>query len=177
MKTLQEMRAHASTTAWTLAALLMGLASIVLVPNTARAQCSSETIFGDYAFGISGVVFGPKGTVIQRDGVALTHFDGVAGLTQEDFVMAGGTPVPGHPSPDGLHDEEWGTYLVNPDCTGSAVINFPPPPGVPSGAVINLKFVIGQRGQTIHTIVTQLTPPGSSTPVPANIHSDAERID
>jgi hypothetical protein len=158
--------------------LLAGLALTMLVPGTALAQaCNSDTLFGPYAFRISGVVFGPKGSVTQRDGVALTRFDGVGGLTQSDLVMSEGVEVPGPTDPvTGFHNHETGTYVVNPDCTGSAVINFPPPPGVPSGAQIKLMFVIGHHGQTIHTIVTSVTPPGSSTPLPANIHSDAERI-
>ncbi|HWT84086.1 MAG TPA: hypothetical protein VN648_35485 [Candidatus Methylomirabilis sp.] len=177
MKTLRRMVTHTNFKTWGLASLLGGLVLTALMPAIAQAQCSSETIFGTYAFRISGVIYGPGGKLIQRDGVALTRFDGVGGLTQEDFVMSQGTPLPGHPAPDGFHDREWGTYVVSPDCTGSAVINFPAPPGGASGAVINLMFVIGHHGETIHTIVSQVTPPGSSTPMPANIHSDAERVD
>jgi hypothetical protein len=151
----------------------------MLIPNAAQAQyCNSDTIYGAYMFRISGQIFGPNGSVTARDGVALTRFDGVGGLTQEDFVMSEGVAVPGPTDPvNGFHNHEWGTYIVNGDCTGSAVINFPPPPGLTSGAVIKLMFVVSKRGQTIHTIVSSVTPPGSSTPVPANIHSDAERIE
>jgi hypothetical protein len=71
---------------------------------------------------------------------------------------------------------ETGTYTVNPDCTGNAQINFPIPPGGTSGAVITLMFVIGDEKRTIHTIVSSLTPPNTTTPVPANIHSDAIKV-
>jgi len=162
-----------------LGSFLGAVALLMVTPGIAHAQyCNSDTIYGAYVFRISGQIFGPDGSVTQRDGIALTRFDGVGGLIQEDYVMSEGTMVPGPTDiVNGFHNHERGTYTVNADCTGSAVIKFPAPPGVSSGAVIKLMFVVGKHGQTIHTIVSQVSPPGSSTPVPANIHSDAERID
>ena len=55
-------------------------------------------------------------------------------------------------------------------------IDFPTPPGGTSGAVIDLMFVLSNRGRTIHTIVSQLIPPNSTTPVPVSIHSDGEKL-
>ena len=138
-------------------------------------SCSNETLHGTYAFRISGEVFSPSG-VISRDGVAMTYFDGNGWLKQVDYVMANGVVVPGPPNPYGFHDMENGSYTVNPDCTGNAQINFPTPPHGTSGAVITLMFVIGDGGRTIHTIVSSLTPPNTTTPVPANIHSDAVKV-
>jgi hypothetical protein len=47
--------------------------------------------------------------------------------------------------------EEWtagsGTYTVNPDCTGAAVIN------APGNPPINLHFVIVRQGKEIHQVV------------------------
>lgn len=107
----------------------------------------------------------------------MTHFDGVAKLSQVDFVMANGVPVSGPPDPlSGFHTGESGWYKVYPDCTGTAEIQFPAPPGVSSGAVIDLMFVLSNHGRTIHTIVSKLVPPGSTTPVPASIHSDGEKL-
>lgn len=152
---------------------------MVLVAITAQAQggavCNSKTIEGTYAFRISGEVFTPNG-IVNRDGLALTSFDGVSGLKQVDYVMANGVVVPGPTNPYGFHDMESGNYTVNPDCTGSAQINFPIPPHGTSGAVVTIMFVIGDGGRTIHTIVSSLTPPNSTTPVPANIHSDAVKV-
>jgi hypothetical protein len=130
---------------------------------------------GDYAFRISGEVFTPTG-IVNRDGVAMTHFNGSGGLSQVDWVMANGVVVPGPHNQYGFHDMETGFYTVNPDCTGEAEIDFPIPPHGTSGAVIKLMFVIGDGGRTLHTIVSSLTPPNSTTPVPANIHSDADRV-
>ena len=139
--------------------------------------CSNATLTGDYAFRISGQILPPGGTPIDREGVAMTYFDGSGKLTQVDFVMANGAPTPGPADPlTGFHVGETGSYTVFPDCTGTAEIDFPTPPGGTSGAVLDLLFVIGGRGKTLHTIVSRLVPPNSTKPVAVSIHSDAERL-
>jgi hypothetical protein len=146
---------------------------------TAMSQiCSNATLLGAYAFRISGEIFVPGTNTIAmyRDGVAMTHFNGMGGLTQEDWLVGNGVSDP--PPTPGFHGNETGTYTVNSDCTGNATINFPIPPGGTSGAVIALKFVLGDHGRVIHTIVTSLRPPNTppGTNVPANIHTDAEKL-
>ena len=138
-------------------------------------DCSSETLKGDYAFRVSGELFTSAG-LIYRDGIARTHFDGDHLLTQVDYVLANGLPVAGPVDANGFHTDESGTYSVNENCTGQAVINFPTPPGGTSGAIINLFFVISDNGRQLNTIVTSLTPPNSTQAVPVNIHSDAVRV-
>jgi len=159
------------------------LAAALLLPLSALAQsgenpnCTNATLEGDYAFRITGQVLPPGGAPIQREGVAMTHFNGAGTLTQVDFVMANGVAVSGPKDPlSGFHTGETGWYKVNPDCTGTAEIQFPTPPGASSGAVIDLMMVLSNHGRTIHTIVSRLLPPGSTTPVPASIHSDAEKL-
>lgn len=169
------MRSRATTTS------LAVLALAALISGTALAQsgdsgCTPNTLFGEYAFRVSGQIYGPGGVVAQqRDGVALTRFDGAGHLTQVDWVMSNGSPLPGPTDRAGFHTFETGTYTVNSDCTGAAEINFPAPLGS-TGAVINLMFVLSNHGRTIHTIVSQLIPPGSTTPVPVSIHSDGEKL-
>ena len=153
----------------------IGLVAIAAAGQQSSSACSNETLRGAYAFRVSGEVFTPSG-VVNRDGVAMTTFDGNGGLKQVDFVMANGVVVGGPTNQYGFHDMENGSYTVNPDCTGNAQINFPIPPHGTSGAVIQLMFVIGNGGRTIHTIVSSLTPPNTTTPVPANIHSDAVKV-
>lgn len=139
--------------------------------------CSDASLNGDYAFRVSGQLLPPGAPPVQREGVAMTHFDGAGKLTQVDFVMSNGEPVSGPMDPlTGFHTHESGWYKIYPDCTGAAEIHFPAPPDVSSGAVIDLMFVLSNHGRTIHTIVTKLVPPGSTTPIPASIHSDAEKL-
>lgn len=162
-------------------AMLLVLACTL--PAGARAQsgdydgCTNATLFGDYAFRVDGQLLPEGGPPIARQGVAMTRFDGSGGLTQVDFVMSNGVPLAGPADPvTGFHIHEQGTYTVNPDCTGSAVIHFPAPPGVASGAEIDLMFVLGDHGRVIHTIVSRALPPGSTTPMPVSIHSDGVRM-
>jgi len=159
------------------------LATVLLVPSAAWAQlgdtdgCTNATLRGDYAFRVTGQLLPIGAPPVLREGVAMTHFDGQGNLTQVDFVMANGVPIAGPPDPlTGFHTGESGWYKVFPDCTGTAHIQFPTPPGLTSGAVIDLMFVLSNHGNTIHTIVSQLLPPGSTTAIPASIHSDAERL-
>lgn len=153
------------------------------IPGGAYAQsadndgCTNATLYGDYAFRIDGQLLPPGGPPITRAGVAMTRFDGAGGLTQVDFVMSNGAPMPGPAdATTGFHLYEQGSYKVNADCTGSAAIHFPAPPGFSSGAEIDLMFVLGEHGRIIHTIVSRALPPGSTTPVPVSIHSDGVRM-
>jgi hypothetical protein len=164
-----------------IATFLAALTLMALISATALAQsvdsgCTTNTLYGEYAFRISGQIYGPTGAVVQqRDGVALTHFDGAGHLTQVDWVMSNGFPLAGPTDKAGFHTSETGTYTIFPDCIGTAKIDFPAPPGS-TGAVINLMLVLSNHGRTIHTIVSQLIPPGSTTAVPVSIHSDGEKL-
>jgi hypothetical protein len=144
--------------------------------TTMSQVCSNATLIGKYAFRVSGETFVPGSNTIAKytDGVAITHFDGMGGLTQEDWIVRNGVSDP--PPTAGFHGNEHGTYTVNADCTGHAEIDFPIPPGGTSGAVVTLKFVLADSGRVIHTIVTSSTPPNTTVAVPANIHSDAEKL-
>lgn len=157
--------------------------ALCALAGAARAQmtlpCSNQTLSGDYSFTVAGQILNSDGTTTTRNGVAMAHFDGVGGWSQTDYVMS---LTPGQNPPGGIDTNpvfrtgETGVYQVNGDCTGFATINFPAPPGVTSGAVIKLAFVITDNGNAIHTVVTSLIPPGASAPIPVVIHSDGERV-
>ena len=92
--------------------------------------CTLSTLKGDYGLRISGQVFNSAGVVVtQRDGVVMQHYDGAGVVTQEDYVFGNGVLIPGPTDPaTGFHFHEKGKYTVNSDCTGTATIDFPPPP-------------------------------------------------
>lgn len=123
------------------------LAILGAYATSARAQsCSNSTLNGEFGFTITGqILSGPEAGPVT--GVALTHFEGNGSLTQEDFVVHNGV------APSGFQTGEYGTYTVNADCTGSAVINFPN--GAPP---INLMFVVtkiaNNHGEEVHTVVS-----------------------
>ena len=94
--------------------------------------CSNQTMKGSWGSTIEGTVVGPN---ILFRGVALQYFDGRGHITQVDHLVNDGIA----PADDWTAGT--GTYTVNPDCTGSAVIN--------SGSTpypIALHFIIVDNG-------------------------------
>ena len=69
--------------------------------------------------------------------VAMIHFDGRGNMTSVDHVVVNGMPP----------EEEWrpnsGTYVVNPDCTASAVFSGPIP----------VHFVVVKNGKEFRGVV------------------------
>jgi hypothetical protein len=172
-------------------AFFAALAFLLFASKHACAQssdndgCTNATLRGDYAFTVSGQIFLPNGTVVQREGIAMTRFDGAGNLSQVDFVLSSpnaGAP-PGSAPVDpitGFHTQETGTYTVYSDCTGTFTITFPSlttaTGGSIPGAIIVVKFVLSDSGRSIHSVVTSLTPPGAPGPVPALIRSEGHKL-
>ena len=107
--------------------------------------CSNQTIVGDYGGASEGVLLGIPGLPpeAQFRGLTMTHFDGKGNLTWVEHTVINGVPVqPGWIAASG-------TYAVNPNCSGSAVINVPGNPLSP----INLHFVVVKQGKEIHQVV------------------------
>ena len=167
-------------------AVIILLGVTVVATRAQETSCRNSTLKGDYAFTVSGQVFLPvkavDGTittvVVQRDGIAMTHFDGDGHLSQVDFVLSSPSapmPVPPPTPPTdpvtGFHDMEMGTYTVFPNCTGTFTIDTPK-----TSPVVVLKFALSNGGRSIHTIVTSLTLPGAAAPTPALIHSAGYRL-
>jgi hypothetical protein len=114
-------------------------------------ECTNRTLQGDYGFSIEGVGGLPPAFSLNAvRGVAMGHFDGKGNYSQVDHVVAGGVPPPLDWTPGS------GPYTVNPDCTGTLVINIPGSPFSP----VNLHFVVVRQGKEIHTVVDS---PSAST--------------
>ena len=100
--------------------------------------CSNRTLIGDYGFALEGTFLVPG---LPFRGVVMQHYDGKGNLTQVDHVVVNGVPP----------EQEWtpgsGTYSVNPDCTGAAVIT------AAGNPPINLHFVIVRQGREIRQVV------------------------
>jgi hypothetical protein len=146
--------------------------------------CSDATLSGDYAFTIGGEILAvpasamppSPGVALAQAGVAMMHFDGTGDFTQVDFTVINGAPSPGATNANGFRNGQTGSYTVNSDCTGSAEIDFPPPPGVSPGQRIHLKFVLADKGKQIHTVVSGLFRPGETEPTPVVIRSDGVKV-
>ena len=111
-----------------------------------RTNCSLHSLKGCFGSTITGnLVGGPLAGPIA--GVVLQKFDGEGGLTQVDTVSINGILVA-----DGR--SATGTYTVNPDCTGTATINFPAQPP------LQLNFVLVDHGRELRAVTTN---PGLTT--------------
>jgi hypothetical protein len=107
--------------------------------GTPGLLCSNMTPKGLWGVTIEGSVVGSS-SVFR--GLDLAYFDGKGHITQVDHLVNDGVPP----------TEEWtqgtGTYSVNPDCTGSAVIN--------SGSTpypVVLHFIIVDSGRKMLQVV------------------------
>ena len=134
------------------------------VPLAAAARCSLHKSAGNYGFTLTGVVILPTGAVpIVAVGKAVLDHTGNATGTESRSV--GG----------GFADETFtGTYTVNPDCTGSATLNFYESGQLVRTSVLSLIFDDHQREIRMVQKSLQL-PTGDFLPVVITVN--AARID
>ena len=107
--------------------------------------CSEATIRGDYGIQIQGTRPAPGGLTESVIGVVLRNYDGHGNISQVDNVKGSITGI----VPD---RQGFGTYEVNPDCTGIA--RFQPGPGI----LLEERLVIVDGGREIRSMV--LAPAG-----------------
>jgi hypothetical protein len=155
---------------WLFQGMLAAAIAVPALSGVARAGgtddfgCSNATLKGEYAFGVTNYT-GP--TVVA----GIRVYDGKGHFTQRDYF---GDTVPAEFSPPG---RETGTYTVNADCTGSDELDLNVP--VPSGStgVVKVLFVISNGGRHVHEVVSEFTPPGSTTgPVPTQTSADVWKV-
>jgi hypothetical protein len=128
---------------WMLAVIVCGLlASGASTMAQSNGHCSNRTLFGDYGYASEGVLLPAPGVSLQFRSVGMTHFDGKGNLTWVEHTVVNGTPL----------QAGWtaasGTYTVNSDCTGTAVVNTPNSP-VP----LNLAFMVVREGKEMHSVL------------------------
>jgi hypothetical protein len=103
-------------------------------------ECSVATLRGDYGVQVQGTRPAPGGLTESVVGVVLRSYDGEGGFTQIDNVKGSVTGVvPDRPG--------FGTYEVNPDCTGT--VRFQPGPGI----LLEERLVIVDSGDELRTAV------------------------
>jgi len=137
-------------------ALVLGIAFSVQAQE--HRECSNASLRGSFGFTSSGNLnalpppsAGPFGEIGRQtfDGEGTT--DGTATLSANGNVRR----------------VSWqGTYVVNPDCTGSMTLSISP-----LGVTVNLDFVIDDDGAEVRAIVTGPT----GTGVPGNVETRVYR--
>jgi len=131
---------------WMLATILCGCGLLAsgasAMAQSDDGQCSSHTLFGDYGFAAEGVLLPAPGVSLTFRSVGMAHFDGKGNLTWVEHTVINGTLL------QPVWTEAIGSYSVNPNCTGTAVVNTPNSP-VP----LNLSFVVVRQGKEVHTVL------------------------
>lgn len=129
---------------WILATIVCGLlaSGTSALAQSNDGQCSNQTLFGDYGFAADGVLLPTPAVSLEFRSVGMAHFNGKGNLTWVEHTVIGGT----------LLEPGWtdasGSYTVNANCTGTAVVNTPNSP-VP----LNLAFVVVRHGKEVHTVL------------------------
>jgi hypothetical protein len=114
------------------------------MPQSHEEHCSNRTLSGEYGCSVQGVLLNvpslpPEATFV---GVTTSTFDGKGNVTGTEHVVVNGMSFnPGFTTNSG-------TYSVNPDCTGTSVVNTPNSP-VP----LNLYFVIVDDGEEFRAVL------------------------
>jgi hypothetical protein len=103
-------------------------------------SCDAGTLFGSYGIATTGFIVG-AGPVGPVGDVGVISFDGNSAVSQTTTVSLNGMIIPSRPST--------GTYMVNPDCTGSLEVTLPPPAGLSQS-----NFVIVDKGKELRLINT-----------------------
>lgn len=116
----------------------------LLLPTAARAQdCRDANLDGAYGFHAEGALAPAPNVSLTFRSVGMTHFDGGGHLTWVEHTVIGGMSF----------GSGWtaasGTYIVNSNCTGTAVINTPNSP-VP----LHLSFVVVNDGKQVHSVLS-----------------------
>jgi hypothetical protein len=123
---------------WMVSMIVCGLLTLgsSAIAQSNEGHCSNRTLFGDYGFKLEGVILAPN---FQIRGVVMQHYDGKGNITQVDHVVVNGVPPA----------EEWtpgtGTYTVNSNCTGAAVLHTP--------SEVKLHFLVVRHGTEIDQVV------------------------
>src|SRR5438309_4488397 len=123
---------------------LPALSGIARAEGADHAPCTNATLKGHYAF-----------SVVDNDSpplvaVGIGTFDGKGGFSQIDYRGDSLGLNPNNPSASDFVGPEIGVYQVNPNCTGSQVINLGP-------LTVENRFVISDGGRAIHAVVARAT--------------------
>ncbi len=128
---------------------IMIVCGLLVVASRARAgdedrTCTDRTLHGDYGYASEGVLIDNPGLPLRAPfrSVGMTHFDGKGNLRWVERTVVNGVSL----------NLDWtaasGTYTLNSNCTGTAVVNTPNSP-VP----LNLAFVVVREGKEVQSVL------------------------
>ena len=130
------------TIAYAVSLLLIGATATRLIhPRSTKAQsgCSLSSVQGNYGFAESGFYLASGNlNLVSAAGRAVA--DGNGNLMAQETLVANGNVVQGY--------QYFGSYTVNPDCTGSLTTTDG------NGNTGHLNFVITSGGATVQMIAS-----------------------
>jgi hypothetical protein len=130
----------------TLVVVFSAVFALGIAPMAHAQQCSNATLYGSFGYTSTGALLPAY----------VAPYDNLAGpfaeVGRQTFDGRGNTKATATLTANGNVSQGvaiYGTYVVNPDCTGSMTLN------VPSlGAVVHADFVVDDNGAEIRAIVT-----------------------
>jgi len=121
---------------------LMACCSLALV-SPARAQsCSNATLQGAYGYHAKGALLPAPNISLPFGSVGMTRFSGDGHLRWVEHTVVGGVSLAAG------WTSATGTYRVNSNCTGTAVVITPNSP-----FPLHLSFVIVREGKEVHSVL------------------------
>ena len=141
------------------------LVSLLIVPVANARSCSLTGSTGKYGFTLTGVVI--PGTVpVPIAAVGRAALDATGNVSGTESRSVGG----------GFADETFtGTYTVNPDCTGTATLNFSEAGQLVRTSILSIIFDDHEREIRMVQKSLQLPPPSGAF-LPVVITVEARRI-
>ena len=104
--------------------------------------CSNQTLHGNYGSTAEGSILPAPGVSLPFRSVGLTRFDGRGNLAFLEHTVINGVSV------DATWTASSGTYSVNPDCTGTMVLNT-----VNSPVPLHLHIVVVNSGKEMRSVL------------------------
>jgi hypothetical protein len=108
-------------------------------------RCSEHTLKGNYGVTLSGLRPGAGGALEQFVGLSMQTYDGQGKFTQVDNTHGPTSAMTDQPG--------WGTYTVNPDCSGTKTLWLQ---GLPFP--IENRIVVLDRGDEVRIVVMSPAP-------------------
>jgi hypothetical protein len=106
-------------------------------------HCTDRMLSGDYGWVSEGVLLPAPGVSVEFRAAGMAHFDGKGNLTWVEHTVIGGVL-----QQPGFTTTATGTYDVDANCTGTAIVDTPNSP-VP----LHLGLVILKQGNEVHTVL------------------------
>jgi hypothetical protein len=175
------MRVHSIVMKLGIAGRITAICGGLALCGFANDTCSIQTFKGAYGFTATGFVlpsdstgsfasFTSIGTLnfeaaIPIQGVQLITSDGKGNLTDKEALSLGGaplattTPTTSSVDPNWVFTNHYGTYTVNPDCTGTAFLTNQNTTTTGMVNFISLAFIINREGTKIRMVGVPTCPP------------------